>query len=119
MWQLFTLAETIFECTTEEGWEVNCVFDDACFDLVRVSVDAAVESMEFAAKVVAAITSEQYGEYCALIQAIASAQPWASAYGSDLNVLLHRLLGESPDPASDRSRNFRRALQELASLFAL
>lgn len=25
MWQLFTLAGTIFERTTEEGWEVSCI----------------------------------------------------------------------------------------------
>jgi hypothetical protein len=96
MWQLFTLAGTIFERTTEEGWEVSCVFDEACSDLVRVSVDADVGPMEFATKVVAAITSEQYGEYRALIRVIASAQPWAPAYVSGLKVLLHRLLEESP-----------------------
>ncbi|MPW22242.1 hypothetical protein GCT13_36800 [Paraburkholderia sp. CNPSo 3157] len=116
MWQLFTLAGTIFERTTEEGWEISCVFDEACSDLVTVSVDAEVEPMEFATKVVAAITSGQYGEYRALIRAIASAQPWAPAYVSDLKVLLHRLLEEPPDPNSERSRDLRRALQELDSL---
>jgi hypothetical protein len=116
MWQLFTLAGTIFERTTEEGWEVSCVFDEACSDLVRVSVDADVEPMEFTMKVVAAIASEQYGEYRALIRAIASAQPWAPAYVSDLKALLHRLLEEPPSPNSERSRDLRHVLQEFDSL---
>ncbi|AXF06256.1 DUF6880 family protein [Paraburkholderia hospita] len=118
MWQLFTLAGTIFERTTEEGWEVSRVVDEACSDLVRVSVDAGVEPMEFSMKVVAAIISEQYGEYRALIRAIASAQPWARAYVSDLKVLLHRLLEEPPGPNSERFRDLRRSLQELDSLSA-
>jgi hypothetical protein len=25
MWKFFELAKTIFECTSEEGWEVSCV----------------------------------------------------------------------------------------------
>jgi hypothetical protein len=65
----------------------------ACSDLVTVSVDADVEPMEFATKVVAAITSGQYGEYRALIRAIASAQPWAPAYVSDLEGLAPSIAG--------------------------
>lgn len=52
------------------------------------------------------------------IGAIAFAQPWAPAYVSDLKVLLHRLLEELPGPASERSRDLQRALQELDSLSA-
>ncbi|BCG01620.1 hypothetical protein PPGU19_061880 (plasmid) [Paraburkholderia sp. PGU19] len=81
--------------TTEEGWEVICVFDEACSDLVRASVDADVEPVELATKVVAAIISDQYGEYRALIRAIASAQPWAPAYVSDLKVLLPAIAGQA------------------------
>jgi hypothetical protein len=72
--------------------------------------------MEFTMKVVAAIASEQYGEYRALIRAIASAQPWAPAYVSDLKALLHRLLEEPPSPNSERSRDLRHVLQEFDSL---
>ncbi|MEM5387805.1 hypothetical protein VSR68_30030 [Paraburkholderia phymatum] len=118
MWQFFSTAGTIFERTTEEGWEVSCVFDEACSDLVQVSVDADVEPVELATKVVAAIISDQYGEYGALIRAIASAQPWAPAYVSELKVLVKRLLKELPGPNSERSRNLQRALQELDSLSA-
>ncbi|WP_233860273.1 DUF6880 family protein [Paraburkholderia sp. HD33-4] len=118
MWQLFALAGTIFERTTEEGWEISCVIDEACSDLVKVSVDSDVEPVEFATKVVAAIISDQYGEYRALIRAIASAQPWAPAYVSGLKVLLQRLLEELPGPNSDHSRDFQRALRELNSLSA-
>ncbi|BFG80419.1 hypothetical protein PTKU46_84530 [Paraburkholderia terrae] len=118
MRQLFTLAGTIFERTTEEGWEASCVFDEACSHLVSVSVDADVEPVDFATKVVAAIISNHYGEYRALIRAIASAQPWAPAYVSDLKVLLQRLLEEPPGPNSEHSRDLQRALQELDSLSA-
>ncbi|WP_007740207.1 DUF6880 family protein [Paraburkholderia hospita] len=116
MWQLFTLAGTIFEHTTEEGWEASCVFDEACSNLVRVSVDADVEPVDFATKIVAAIISDHYGEYRALIRVIASAQAWAPAYVADLTVLLRRLLEEPPGPNSEHSRDLQRALQELDSL---
>jgi hypothetical protein len=118
MWQLFALAGSIFERMAEEGWEVSCVFDEACSDLVKISVDADVEPVEFATKVVTSIISEQYGEYRALIRAIASAQPWAPAYVSDLKVLLQRLLDKPPGPNSERSSYLQRALQELDSLSA-
>jgi len=74
--------------------------------------------VEFATKVVAAIISDHYGQYGALIRAIASAQPWAPAYVSDLKVLLRRLLGEPPGPNSERSSDLQRALLELDSLSA-
>jgi hypothetical protein len=118
MWRLFTLAGTVFEHTTEEGWEASCVFDEACSDLVRVSVDADVEPVDFATKVVAAIISDHYGEHRALIRVTASAQPWTPAYVSDLKVLLRRLLEELPGPNSEHSRDLQRALQELDSLSA-
>jgi hypothetical protein len=118
MWQFFALAGTVFERTTEEGWEVSCVFDEACSDVVKVSVDADVEPVEFATKVVAAIISDQYGEYRALIRAIASAQPWAPEYVSGLKVVLQRLLEEPPGPNSDHGRDFQRALRALNSLSA-
>lgn len=117
MWQFFTLAGTVYEHTTEEGWEVGRVFDRACADLVKVSVDAEVGLKLFAAKVVSAISSNHYGEYSALIPAIASAQPWASAYVSEIRALLQRLLDEPPEPSgsanSECSRVLRRALREL------
>jgi hypothetical protein len=74
--------------------------------------------VEFVTKVIAAIISDRYGEYGALIRAIASAQACAPAYVSDLKVLLQRLLEESPGPISERSKDLQRALQELDSLFA-
>ncbi|HEX7684050.1 MAG TPA: hypothetical protein VF446_11045 [Trinickia sp.] len=117
MWQLFTLAGSVYDRTTEEGWEVGQVFDQACADLVKVSVDAEVEPKLFAAKVVSAISSDGYGEYSVLIPAIASAQPWASTYVSELKVLLLRLLDEPPGPSGRRngevSHVLRRALREL------
>ena len=117
MWQFFTLAGTVYERTTEEGWEVSRVFDQACADLVKMSVDAEIEPKLFAAKVVFAISSNHYGEYSALIPAIASAQPWASAYGYEIRALLQRLLDEQPGPSastnSERSRVLRHALRQL------
>jgi hypothetical protein len=91
MWQIFTLAGTLFERTTEEGWEVSRVFDQACSDLVKMSVKANVAPKVFAVKVVAAISSNHYGEYGALIRAI-SAQPSASAYVCEIRNVLQRLL---------------------------
>ena len=117
MWQLFTLAGTVYDRTTEEGWEVSQVFDQACADLVKVSVDAEVEPKLFAAKVVSAISSDGYGEYSVLIPAIASAQPWASTYVSEIKALLLRLLDEPPGPSvrtnGEVSHVLRRALREL------
>ncbi|MBB5445633.1 MULTISPECIES: DUF6880 family protein [unclassified Paraburkholderia] len=119
MWQFFTLAGTVYERTTEEGWEVSRVFDQACADLVRVSVDAEVEPKLFAARVVSAISSNDYAEYSALIPAIAFAQPWASAYVSEIRALLQRLLddprGPNGSPNSEHSRILQRALRELDS----
>ncbi len=117
MWQFFTLAGTVYERTTEEGWEVTRVFDQACADLVKMSVNAEVEPKLFAEKVVSAISSNHYGEYSALIPATASAQPWASVYVSEIRALLQRLLDEPPGPNgstnSERSHVVRRALREL------
>lgn len=119
MWQVFALAGTLFERTTAEGWEVSGVFDLACADLVKVNVDADVAPGVFATRVVAAISSNRYGEYRALIRAIASAQPQASAYVSELKVLLHRLLGKShgqyDSPNSERDHVLQCALGELDS----
>lgn len=116
MWQFFTLAGTLFDRTTEEGWEVSRIFDQACSDLVKTSVDADVEPKVFAMKVVAAISSNHYGEYGALIRAIA-AQPCASAYVFEIKSLLQRLLDEPPgpngSPNSERGHVLRRALREL------
>jgi hypothetical protein len=121
MWQLFTLAGTIFERTTEEGWEVSCIFDQACSDLVDLSVNADVEPAIFAEKVVAAIVTDNYGEYRALIPAIASAQPRAPAYGSELKNSLQRLLDKPPgskNSLNSERRDLHRALLELDSLCA-
>ena len=119
MWQIFSLAGPIFERTIEEGWEVSCVFERACSDLVKVSVNAGVDSATFAKQVVAAILSDGYGEYGALIRAIASAQPCVPAYVSELSVLLQQLLDESPAAhgslTSEHSRVLQRALRELNS----
>lgn len=118
MWQLFTLAGTLFERTTEEGREVSLVFDQACSDLVKMSVDADIEPKVFAKKVVAAMSSNHYGEYGALIRAIA-AQSCASAYVSEIKDLLQRLLDEPPrlngSPNSERGHTLRRTLRELDS----
>lgn len=118
MWQLFTLVGTLLERTTEEGWEFSLVFDQACSDLVKMSVDADVEPKAFAKKVVAAISSNHYGEYGALIRTIA-AQSCASAYVSEIKDLLQRLLDEPPgpngSPNSERGNVLRRILRELDS----
>lgn len=122
MWQLFTLAGTVYDRTTEEGWEISQVFGQACADLVKVSVDAEVDPKLFATKVVSAISTDQYGEYSALIPAIASAQPWATAYVYEIRILLQRLLDDPPGsnggPDSERSRVLLRALRELDFPFA-
>lgn len=115
MWQFFTLAGTIYERTTEEGWEVGRVFDQACADLVKVIVDAEVVPKLFAEKAVSSISSNQYGEHRALIPEIASAQPWVSAYVVEIRTLLQRLLDEPPGPNGERSRVLRRALRDLDS----
>jgi hypothetical protein len=117
MWQLFTLAGTVYNRTSEEGWEVSQVFDHACADLVKVSVDAEVDPKLFATKVVSAISTGQYGEYSALIPATASAQPWATAYVSEIKALLLRLLdepfGSSGSTNGEHGHVLRRALREL------
>jgi len=82
-----------------------------------VSVDAEVEPKLFAAKVVSAISSNQYGEYSVLIPAIASAEPWASTYVSEIKALLLRLMDEPPGSSGsmngELSHVWRRALREL------
>ncbi len=103
MWQIFTLAGSIFERTTEDGWEASCVFDQACTDLVTLSVAAKVEPAVFARKVTAAIIAEQYGEYGTLIQVIASAQQLAPAYASELKIVLEQQLNELRGPASSQN----------------
>ncbi|MBP0620940.1 DUF6880 family protein [Cupriavidus consociatus] len=87
MWDFIALAETVYERTTEDGWEISVIFDEACADLVKLSIHAGVKPAVFATKVVAALNSNQYGEYRALMQAIASAEMWAPAYVSQLKVL--------------------------------
>lgn len=91
MWEFLALAETVYERTTEEGWEISVIFDEACSDLVKLSIHAAVEPAVFATKVVAALNSNQYGEYRALIPAIASAETWAPGYVSHQKALLDRM----------------------------
>ncbi|MDR5806341.1 DUF6880 family protein [Caballeronia sp. LZ001] len=121
MWRLFTLAGTIFERTTEEGCELSCIFDKACFDLVDLSVKADVEPAIFAERVVAAIVTNNYGEYRALIRAIASAQPRAPAYGSELKNSLQRSLDKpsgSVNSLDSKRRVFHQALLELGSFCA-
>jgi hypothetical protein len=117
MWQLFTLAGTVYNRTSEEGWEVSQVFDHACADLVKVSIAAEVDPKLFATKLVSAISSAQYGQYSALIPAIASAEPWAPTYVSEIKALLLRSLDEPTGPNgsknSERSRVLRRALRDL------
>ncbi|MGU7773711.1 DUF6880 family protein [Burkholderia sp. MR1-5-21] len=115
MWQFFALAGTLFERTTEEGWEVSRVFDQASSDLVKVSIDAGVEPSAFATKVVAAIISDQYGEYRALIRAIASVEPWAPTYVFELKIMLRQSLDEQHGPNSERGRDLQCALRELDS----
>ncbi|TPQ26386.1 DUF6880 family protein [Cupriavidus pinatubonensis] len=92
MWEFLALAETVYERTTEEGWEISAIFDEACSDLVKLSIDAGVEPAVFAAKIIAALNSNQYGEYRTLIQAIGSAETWAPAYVSRLKALLESTL---------------------------
>ncbi|WP_454740037.1 hypothetical protein [Cupriavidus necator] len=50
MWEFFALAGTVYERTTEEEWEVSGIFDEACRDLVKVSIQAGVEPAVFATK---------------------------------------------------------------------
>lgn len=91
MWEFVALADTVYERTTEEGWEISVIFDEACSDLVKLSISlhAGVEPAVFATKVVAALNrNRRYGEYRALMQAIASAETWAPAYVSQLKALL-------------------------------
>jgi hypothetical protein len=119
MGQFFELARTIFERTTEEGWEVSQVFDRACCDMVNLSVNADIEPVVFARKVVAAIISDQYGEYGALVPAIASVQPPAPAYVYELKALLQRLQDQPPGGMdgsyAEHGHVLQRALRELDS----
>jgi hypothetical protein len=115
MWQLFTLAGTIYEITTEEGSEIGCIADEACFDLVNVSVRAGVAPAAFAAKVISAIVNLQYEEYRSLIRTIASARSWAPAYIFQLRVLLQQSLTLHPEGGSSSKfhRDLQYALKEL------
>ncbi|CAN7752184.1 hypothetical protein LJR296_006665 [Cupriavidus necator] len=117
MWEFFALAGTVYERTTEEGWEVSSIFDEACSDLVKVGVHAGVDPALFATKVVAALISDQYGEYRALIGAIASAEPWAPAYPAQLTALLKRCLDKHPATRDGSNgttdRRLQHALREL------
>ncbi|MBP0621002.1 DUF6880 family protein [Cupriavidus consociatus] len=98
---LIALAETVYERTTEEGWEISVIFDEACSNLVKLSNHAGVEPAVFATKVVAALNANQYGEYRALMQAIALAEMWA------------------PAPTSRNSRRCPRACSESSLMLCL
>lgn len=117
MWQFFELAGTVFERTAEEGWEISCIFDEACADLVKVTVYAGTEPTVFAGKVLVAIKSSGYGEYKALVRAIAAAEPRAPVYVSQLKMLLQQSLDEQPRPKdgknSSRDLDLQYALREL------
>lgn len=119
MWEFFALAGTVYERTTEEGWEVGGIFDEACSDLVKVNVHAGVDPALFATKVVAALISDQFGEYRALVGAIASAEPWAPAYLAQLTALLKRCLDKQPATKDGLNgtteRRVQHALRELGA----
>ena len=118
MWKFFELAKTIFERTSEEGWEVSCVFDEACSELIKVSAHAGIEPTVFAEEVLGPVSSNEYGQYNALVRAIAAAQPWAPAYLSQLNVLLQQSLDKQPrikdGTSGSHSLKLQRTLQELS-----
>jgi hypothetical protein len=118
MWKFFRLAETVFERTSEEGWEVSCVFDEACCDLIKVSAHAGIEPGVFAEEVLVAVTSNEYGQYSALVRAIAAAEPWAPAYPSQLKALVQQSLDKQPrikdGTSGSHSLELQRILQELS-----
>lgn len=68
--------------------------------------------------VLGALTSNEYGQYNALVRAIAAAQPWAPAYLSQLKVLLQQSLDKQPrikdGTSGSRSRELQRILQQLS-----
>jgi hypothetical protein len=113
MWRFFKLAETVFERTAEEGWDVSCVFDEACADLIAVSAHAGTEPTVFAEKVLAAVASNEYGQYNALVRVTAEAEPWAAAYLSQLKVLLQQSLDKQPRAKDGTSGSRNRKLQLL------
>lgn len=118
MWKFFELAKTIFERTSEEGWEVSCVFDEACSELIKVSAHAGIEPTVFAKEVLVALTSNEYGQYNALVRAIAAVEPWAPAHLSRLKVLLQQSLDKQPrikdGTSGSHSLQLQRTLQELS-----
>jgi hypothetical protein len=109
MWRFFKLAETVFERTGEEGRDVSCVFDEACADLIKVTAHAGTEPAVFAEEVLAAVASNEHGQYNALVRAIAEAEPWAAAYLSQLKVLLQQSLDKQlgAKDSTSGSRNLK------------
>ncbi|WP_162999533.1 DUF6880 family protein [Burkholderia sp. Nafp2/4-1b] len=120
MWQFIALAVSVFECTTEEGWEISKVFDRACDDVVKLSAHARVAPAVFAAQAVTAIVSDQYGQCQTLIRAIAKTHSSAAVYAAELQELIRRLLDRPPEagdePNSKRWRYLKCALLELESM---
>ena len=74
LWHFFSLADSSFNRTDEEAWEISVVFDHACADVVRLAVLAGINPATFALKVKTALAANSYGECQNLMKAIASAR---------------------------------------------
>ncbi len=70
LWRFFSLADNIYNRTTEEGWEVGQVFDRACADVVRLAISTGAPARVFAADVREALASDGYGEFGQLMAVI-------------------------------------------------
>ncbi|MCY0389869.1 hypothetical protein OVY01_22275 [Robbsia sp. Bb-Pol-6] len=80
LWRFFTLAETIFNRTSEEGYEISRVFDQACVDCVTLAIRAKTLPNTFAHHIRTALAADGYGEFGNLMPSLDAPRPGNSAY---------------------------------------
>ena len=80
LWRFFTLAETIFNRTGEEGYEISQVFDQACVDCVTLAIRAKTPPNTFAHHIRTALAADGYGEFGSLMPSLDAPGPDDLAY---------------------------------------
>uniref|UniRef100_UPI003BEF0376 DUF6880 family protein n=1 Tax=Burkholderia arboris TaxID=488730 RepID=UPI003BEF0376 len=108
LWLWFTLAGAIADRTTEECWEIHRSCEQACIDVVRLSVEAGIEPAVLIIQMADAIEVEHADEYGALPRAVVALGSSAPAYLAQFKAALQQLLG-----AWDANRTRRETLRAL------
>jgi hypothetical protein len=114
LWQFMALAGSTFERVDDSNGRVSAVFRTACADLGTVAVKGPLDPIPLADQVFAAVTTNLYGEYDPLVEAVF---PALGARGSQhlkrrLTAALKHPAGKDPDGSG--AQGLKSALQDLA-----